>query len=283
MYYKKMLLPCIFIVSFVFTANAQSISQYIQKADSFYLKKNYSESIKIYKRVLYFSGENHLYEKIADSYFLNQDYRLANNYFDSAIFLKTDSNKSLLILKKIDCQIFLQEYEPALKCLNRMDPSENKEIQSAINFYKAILHFSMCDYELAESMFISSLSDTAENSKDKIKAIFKKKHLLHKPSPQTASLLSIIAPGTGQWYAGQIKSGINSTVLLGILVLIALDMGSRYTFIDPIISVAPWFIRYYNGGILNAKNFAVEKQNLNHTQILNKILEIIDTANESNH
>jgi tetratricopeptide (TPR) repeat protein len=257
---------------------SQTLRETLQKADSLFAKKEYGNSIKKYKRAIYFSkGEYGIYKKTADAYYTQKKYEFACNYYDSSLFENRDTNYEEIIFCKTDCYIFMNQYDSALNCLNRLNPEKSNNLKKKINFYKGIISFSTYDYDEAETFFIISLSDTAFQAKDDIKTLFMKKRLFKNPEHMSAGIMSLIVPGTGQFYSGHVKSGINSLVLIGIISVIAIDMGMRFCFIDPFISILPWFIRYYRGGYLNAKDFASEKLNLKRSETLNEIIRILNS------
>ena len=68
-------------------------------------------------------------------------------------------------------------------------------------------------------------------------------------------MLSIILPGSGQVYSGDLKDGLNSLLLLSGLFY----LGTSGSLINP-VAIFPFFYRYYIGGILNAKQTAGEKR-----------------------
>jgi tetratricopeptide (TPR) repeat protein len=259
----------------------QTVPESVQIADSMFMKKEYENSIKIYKRALYFSeAKVEIYKKVADTYYMQENYQEACIYYDSAIIEHPVKDYNELIFSKTDCYIFLEQYDSAFQSVMQLKPEKSDFFVQQINFYKGIICFSDERYEEAEVYFLNTLPDSAIHSKEKIKALFEKKRKFRSPKPGVAGIMSLIVPGTGQFYTGQYKSGINSIVLLGIISIIAVDLGIRFSFYDPLITILPWFFRYYKGGYRNSKEFAHEKLNQNRTQTLNEILEIIQAANE---
>ena len=106
--------------------------------------------------------------------------------------------------------------------------------------------------------------------KNAIHKIFENRKL-NNPNPKTALVLSIIFPGAGQIYAGDVKDGINSLLLTSFIAVVAVYVAFEYQPLDA-ISIVPWFMRFYQGGIFNAKKIAETNRQFNRNQIFNNIL-----------
>jgi len=91
--------------------------------------------------------------------------------------------------------------------------------------------------------------------------------------PKVAGVLSIVIPGSGQLYAGDYKNAVNSFLLVAVFAAIGTDMFIRYAWYDSLISVFPWFLRYYTGGYKNAMKIAEQKRTEKRNKRLNKIIE----------
>ena len=66
-------------------------------------------------------------------------------------------------------------------------------------------------------------------------------------------------PGLGQFYAGDIKNGINSLVINALFVGLFTYSFVTISPIDAYFSVLPWFQRYYKGGYTKAGIIAEQK------------------------
>ena len=103
---------------------------------------------------------------------------------------------------------------------------------------------------------ISSISDSSKQIISKLYNVAEKNHL--KPNPKVASFLSMIIPGSGQLYSGKLKSGINSFLLTGAALTAFTLINVRYSFLDAILGVFPYYQRYYTGSVI-AQNMAENK------------------------
>ncbi len=257
---------------------SQTLSESIAIADSLFKEREYEASIKIYKRAIFFSHDKaELYKKTAEAYMADHEYKIACSYYDSAIFTNPEIVSNKLIFANVDCLIMEEDYEKALTYIEKINTFRNFEVYREVMIYKGIIYFSMNAYKESEVMFLSAIPDSLTDLKDNIKEIFAKKNKYKSPNPNFAGFMSLLLPGSGQTYTGNYKDGVNSAVLLGALLAVAYDMGARYSVIDPIISISPWFLRYYKGGYLNSKDIAKKKLNQKRSTTLKQILSVIDS------
>jgi hypothetical protein len=120
-------------------------------------------------------------------------------------------------------------------------------------------------------MFKKIVADTSL-----VNELFEKNKKISKISPKKAKVLSMIMPGLGQLYVGDVKNGLNSFLLsTGLLAL-----GLRSAFInnplDAAIATLPWFQRYYQGGYKKAELIAVAKIQEKRYKIYNQLLDEVD-------
>jgi TM2 domain-containing membrane protein YozV len=98
-------------------------------------------------------------------------------------------------------------------------------------------------------------------------------------NPHTAWMLSMILPGTGQFYAGEVIEGFNSSLLLGGLFFSAVLIAKEYSFFIALVTILPWFQRYYMGGANKAERLTMEKQMVKRNDSYQSILLRIEQAN----
>ncbi|MCF6366501.1 MAG: hypothetical protein L3J35_09910 [Bacteroidales bacterium] len=272
---KVILLFLIFLLKL--NIYAQNIDETIILADKMFSKKEYSTTIELLKRVIFFSEikQSEVFEKCGDAYFMQNDYKNALNLYDSAfVYSSTKQNIQELIYKKIDCLIFSGKYNDAeLMILTSEETNISEEIKRK-NFYLGIIYYAQTNYEKSKEFFINSLNDTAIMAKSEVSELFKKKKYFERPNPKIAGIFSLIVPGSGQLYAGDYKNAINSFLLVAVFAAIGTDMLIRYAWYDSLISVSPWFLRYYTGGYKNAVDIARQKRTERRNKRLNEIIEI---------
>jgi len=83
-----------------------------------------------------------------------------------------------------------------------------------------------------------------------------------------------ILPGSGQFYAGSVKDGINSMLLIGGLYFAALQVVKYYSFWDGVIALFPWVQRYYLGGMEKAKKLTIKKAKEKRYEAYENIIDL---------
>ena len=237
---------------------------------------NYELSIPYFKRIAFFESNNITNLKyLADSYQKTKSYDKALVHY-SLIYniVVNDSIKNEVIIEMAKTYILQEKYNYA-----KIEVLNIKEINQSFidrkNYYLSIISFYLNEFEDSKKhlLVISSLSDS---SKKFINELFKnvaKTQLI--PNPKVASILSMIIPGTGQLYSGEFKSGINSFLLTGTAITVFTLINIRYSFLDAILGVFPYYQRYYTGGVINAQNIAENKIKMKKVETVKKINEII--------
>ncbi|MEL6594116.1 MAG: hypothetical protein AAFQ68_28695, partial [Bacteroidota bacterium] len=107
--------------------------------------------------------------------------------------------------------------------------------------------------------------------------IFIQNEKVSRISARKAKILSIILPGLGQFYAGDVKAGINSLGLTASLLVIAWQVAIRSTPLDAAFAIVPWFVRYYQGGYERAATMALRKQDRRRAEIYQSLLDIMES------
>jgi tetratricopeptide (TPR) repeat protein len=255
--------------------SAQNFEETIKFADSQFKSDKLKDASKTYQRALFFSeGRQNLYifRMIAEISYLEADYEIAQRYFGLAYNLTdNDSLKTELLFEKAICQILNKNYQLALIDLfSVIDTS--KIIQKRLNFFLATCYFGLEDFSQARYYFESciELEDTKELSD-----LFSSRKLLS-PSPRKARILSMILPGLGQTYSGDIKSGLNSLLLTSGLIALGIKISISYSPIDAIFAILPWYQRYYTGGYGKAEDIARKRMHQNRNEAYTKVLKLVD-------
>lgn len=259
--------------------SAQGTNTIIDFAEQQYCNRNYNSALKEYQRALFFGAEQKsadIYNRIANIYLHTGQYKKAAEYFDISYFLyKNDSLKNQAVFNKTDCYITAHQFEFALIELLSLNDSLPECWHQKKNFYLALCYFGLEDYEKARSHFINAIGREYLKEKETINGLFSKKRKLCYPNPQVAYYMSMIIPGTGQLYAGDIKNGLNSMALNGSLLYLGFRVTEKYSLLDAILAVFPWFQRYYQGGYQHARDIAEYKRENRRNAFYKQILTII--------
>ena len=269
-----------FLLLFLINPNiySQTFDETVLLADKMLKNNDFKKAIELYKRISFFSEEKDFitFKKIANCYYNLTNYKLANSYLDSALLYCNTKNELINInFLKIDCFIFLEEYYQAKHIISSLKIDSTNILFQKASFYLGIINFAETDYINAEKHFLKSINDTSIIKKEKIRLAFKNKNKLKRPNPKIARTLSLIIPGGGQLYAGDYKNAANSFLLVAVFAAIGADMYFSYAWYDSLISVFPWFYRYYNGGSKNAMQIAKQKRTLKQNNKLNEVFIIL--------
>lgn len=273
----RQILLILLILSFSFVYS-QDIKQTFDFANELYNKKDYEGASISYRRVIYFDKADQYrkdcYKNIADCLYETQQFEEAADYYELAFFQqKSDSSKAEVIFRKLSCFLILNSFDYAeIELLSLPSNLTPKQAQRKI-FYSAVLNFSIEKYDLAKSQFLSLIDSTNTETKEKIEQLFTKNEKINQLSPRKAKIMSMLIPGLGQFYAGDLKNGFNSMVLtVGIATLgIATAVKSTSPF-DVLVTAAPWFQRYYMGGYKKAEQIAINEKKRRRSKVYNQIL-----------
>ena len=178
------------------------------------------------------------------------------------------------------CYMSQEKYEYAvIEILNIKEI--NNYFKSRKNYYLFIIYLYKGDIESSKKYFlkINEFSDSNINQVESSFSRLEKK--IRRTNPKVASTLSMVLPGSGQVYSGNFSSGLNSLLLTTTALSVFTIISIRYSFIDAILSVFPYYQRYYIGGVINAINFAEEKNKLITNKTIIDLNNIINLDNNN--
>jgi tetratricopeptide (TPR) repeat protein len=258
----------IFVSIFTVAISAQNqLHQALLKASQNYQSENYFEAIAEAKRVIYFDVEKlyhaAAFEIMGDAYKETGHYSEAVQAYTQAEINSFDLEYvHLLKIKKVKTNILRLAIPSSLRILEELEneKSDEKNIEE-INYWRGWVYIFNDDWSAASKEFGKI------NNQHELK-LFCEKVDNEKYSVTFAKTISAILPGSGQIYSGNYLNGIFSlgwNVLWGYL--------SVKSFIDnrifdgAMISSLLW-LRFYNGNLHNAEEFAKQK----NIEINNKAL-----------
>lgn len=253
---------------------AQNFEESINFADSQLKSGKSATALKTYQRALFFSNgrrNQYLFRQIAEISYFNKDYETAQKYYGLAYNQSdNDSLKTELLFNKASCHILNKNFQFALIDLFSVNDTSYL-VQKRLNFYLATCYFGLEDFSKAQTCFQSCME--MKDNKE-LSDLFSRKNLLS-PSPQKARIMSMILPGLGQTYSGDLKSGLNSLGLTAGLITLAINIGIKYRPIDAIFSILPWYQRYYTGGYGKAEEIALKRREHKRNETYTKILKLV--------
>lgn len=256
---------------------AQTVAQSQQMADKYFELGQYEQALKTYLRVLYFSDTNNweIYRKMARCSEFSGQPQKAYEYLNLAYFnAPGDSTKNELSFEKVAVHLKYQEFSHAQKELLDMEPASGY-FQQKQYFYFGIAYFGNHEFEESHRNFAALFDSNDLHYLSQLEALFEENEKIERINPKTAQIMSLIIPGSGQIYAGDIKSGINSFLLNGTLMYLFMLTADYTTFLDASIIVYPWFFRYYIGGFKNAGTIAENKKAEKRSMVYQEIIRLI--------
>jgi len=251
---------------------SQNIENVVALGDSLFSLQKYDAALNEYRRAFFFSNhaiKSAIRNKIADCYLASGDITTAREQYDTAFYYaKNDSDRVEVAFSKIQCYLLQRNFGFALLKLNELDTDQSVYLASKKELLIGLSFFGLDLYDKAFEAF-----NTALDSADTVKImqltnlqgqLIKLKH----PYPALATVMSILVPGSGQIYTGEILDGINSIVILAGLTCLSLYV--------PVFAVlaAPFLYRYYIGGILHANRYATDKRLINKSHFYKNLFAI---------
>jgi len=264
----------LFLFSFSVECKSQSIEAITRFGDSLFLSRNYVLALNEYQRAYFFSINEQkikLGGNIANCYIGLNDFQKARAFYDSVLFYsKNESHRIFCEFQKILCFMKEKNFGYALIKLNNLELNEDIQLQRKRDLYRGICCFGTGQYDESQKYFLSSMINTDTLRKLELQQLYAKQKVLKRPKSQTAILLSMIIPGTGQFYSGDIKDGLNSLLLLGGIFYLGTIVSS-----SGLVLIVPVFCKYYLGGIVHSKQIAERKRTEKKYVFYQNIMEII--------
>ena len=274
----------IYLISFLSSVSLTSQNQIesFQFALNNFESENYDLCIPYFKRIAFFESDNITnLNYLADSYYKIKSYDNALVHYSLIYNLLTkDSMKNEVCFEMAKCYMSQEKYEYAkIEILNIKE--HNNYFKSRKNYYLFLIYLYEGDIESSKKYFlkINELSDFNYIQVDSIFSRLERK--IRRTNPKVASALSMVLPGAGQVYSGDFSSGLNSLLLTTTALSVFTIISIRYSALDAILSVFPYYQRYYVGGVVNAINFAEEKNKLLYSETLNNLNNILNLKNNN--
>jgi tetratricopeptide (TPR) repeat protein len=243
---------------------------------------NYDNAIEAYRKVLFFDSSGVYSFKasvnLSVCYLEEDEFNKSQYYTDLAYALcDNDSIKNELIFQKAANFIEYEYYDQALIELLNLDRLTSEYFENKKNFYLGVVYFQKKNFNSSNEHFNNCIDTIYIAEKQKLSHLFSEiNHVYRRYNPKFAWTLSLIIPGLGQIYCGDIKSGLNSLILTGALGFLFINTAINYTLLDAFISVGPWYQRYYQGGFQNAERAAIQRREKEIALIYSGIMDIFE-------
>lgn len=278
-------LCCLQIPSNIYGQADSHLQPDVDLAYSFLDNGNYNLALKELLRVHFYNregvAEGSMINDIAYCFEQIGDYQNSRKYLSkylrqqdlSVSDRKAASYKKVQLLLLSNPQLALAELYQLSNKLILSDPDK-------YNYYEAMVHYAngkmdLCYNALSKLSYHSSVDKVAyEKLKKEIGSNANKNH-------NVARFLSTVVPGLGQTVNGDVQDGINSAIINGAMIVLFFYVQGNLSLGDAVISVLPWFGRFYVGGMQNAKSASKRKQELRKGQYLEELNILLMKAKNS--
>jgi tetratricopeptide (TPR) repeat protein len=265
---------------FSFSATAQDLEETYHFGLEQYALSNYDVASLAFERVLYF-GEGHFaissLDHLARIQLTQGEKESAVNYYHrAAVMSDAYAEKCWFTLRKCSGMLALHKTQLALIDLYGISDDLPDSIVYYKNFLLGVAHFSNLNFEESRNAFKHALPASESVKQHQLDSLFQVLIHIRHPNPKAAKILSVILPGAGQFYAGDVKNGINSLLLTGGFLFLAVNTAVNYGIVHSMASVFPWFQRYYLGGYTRAGRIAEDRLSEKRDLIYQNILNVYD-------
>ncbi|MGB3618133.1 MAG: tetratricopeptide repeat protein [Catalinimonas sp.] len=239
-------------------ALAQDADLTRRRADSLFRTGRYEAAISLYDRLLFFDAAGPGVEanlRLAVSYFETGDFNRAARHYDAAYFAAdTDSLREEVLLRKGLSYLLAQRPQEALIELLSLPAGTDPHRRQV---YLGLTYFLLRDYEPAEAALLSVVPPERHAG---VREVFRRARRAERRfRPGRAQWMSAFAPGLGQLYVGDVRSGINSAAINGAFAYLFVSTTLNYGIGSAFLTVLPWFQRYYFGGIKKVGVLATQR------------------------
>lgn len=267
--------------------SGQSIEQTFAHADSLMLVKDYETAIPLLRRVIFFNPElfPEAYSMLGDCYKQKGNKDKSLYYYNLA--LKVTSGDSLKAEAQFDIiALHLKNNEPnfALSKLFSLKAKENNYLSRKKNFYFSLAYYQLKNFDKSSEYFMLALRPESAPARAAIDSLYQAALKNNRFNPNLPMLLSTV-PGMGQLYLGEYGAAANSLLLTSAMAGVYILAIKELTLLDAILSIFPWFQRYYSGGILKTKSLAVKKKETRYLEIYNALIKLyfVEIDGHSSH
>ncbi|MFN0037509.1 MAG: hypothetical protein ACKVUS_20805 [Saprospiraceae bacterium] len=240
---------------------------------------NNALALKTYQRVLFFSGKRHRDEcqrQLAALHAERGDFEKAAFYCDLLYqSASTDSLRYEALFSKTGMLMLQSQYTEALLELLSLPKNLPEPWLARQRLYLGAAHFGIHEFGLVRSDLLPLFAPEDVEGRAEFERLMRQAERASRKSPKTARLLSLVLPGAGQFYAGDIQNGLNSLLLNGLMGYWFVATGISFTFVDAAATVAPWLFRYYAGGARRAGEILEKKKEARLRKLFGKVLKEI--------
>lgn len=247
-------------------------------AEKAYTEGNFDLALKEFLRA-HFMGEKSpsipISKRVSDLFVWKKDYQLAIQYLDYYYFEnKGDVTlQGQITLDKVKIHLLQNDTKAALYEVFQVNTRRFPD-KDRLTFYTALA--LMADHQIVEGFkYIKKLSYIDPKDYIALDALEKKMVKNDARNPNNARWWSILVPGLAQVIYGDPADGLTSFALLAGLSYVMIDVGLTLSWPDALLSVGPWWGRYYIGGVGNAVDQATRHKEEKGKLLMADLLDLL--------
>jgi tetratricopeptide (TPR) repeat protein len=254
-----------------FNALSQNLEETLIFAEKLLVEGRFEQAAKSFKRVLFFDDE-HLYDHrsihgLALSTYEIQDYTTSSKYFQNA-FRNTRNVEDFYY--HVFSLLALEKYQLAKRSMLTLNDT-TQSLKISKNVLLGVINFYLDNFEIAEKHF-QEVNAIVDDDGIFLQNILKSNAKAQRKKPITALLLSAFLPGAGQFYSKHHKEGVNSLLLMSAVFYIYYYSITTYGVFDAVLTILPWFQRYYVGGLNMSANLVKDYKDERKTVLYNDLV-----------
>lgn len=233
-------------------AVAQSAEQCMEIARMQIKIGNDAEARTLLQRVVYFDRKTFGEEAYYHLSYINfrlKSYPQSEFYFDLLYHnAGTDTLKYEALIGKAGALLMQTKYTQAISELLNLPEDIPPYWNTRKALYLGSAYYGVREFTKAETLLLSIIPAEQKETQSSVKHYLKKARKINRKNPKTAQVMSMVLPGAGQFYAGDIKNGFNSLGLNAVMAWWFIYTLQKTTFGDAVLSTGSWVFRYYAGG-----------------------------------
>ena len=269
----------IFSVLLCVPAYGQNLADTYALGEKMLVLQQYEAAVQLFERVIFFDSSriytHQSFLHTASCYQELTQWKKAQQYYNLAYYSTTDPKQQADIqFRQVSIHLLSGNYLSAQEELLALESQLPEEEQKRYQFYAGITAFMSNQYDSALSHFQAYTGEDSA-AQGALLQLFRRNEKISRLNPKTARILSYIIPGLGQFYAGDLKNGINSLLLTGGLIVLAVHLGITVAPVDALLTVGPWYLRYYQGGVKNAERITRNKQKRKRAKVYQDLLRLL--------
>lgn len=257
---------------------AQTLDETFSLGKALYEAGAEKEADLLFQRVIFFGYGQYdaeCFNMLGEIAWKAENYQQAAQYFNGAIAANQEaSERNRLLLRRANALMLAGELALALQDLLSTNENLPNSLMKNKQFMLGTIYFVQKEFEQS-ALALKQCFNKPEDQRMVETWINTAANIKH-PNPRKAKRLSKYLPGLGQFYAGDIKNGINSMLLASFFVYTTINTAITYTYIEAALTIAPWLQRYYQGGFTRAEIIAQNKLDRKQFKYYEKVVALLE-------